>query len=140
MPPKKTAAVPQQSSFDAEKYIGKLVALKDKIKALDDAHKEALKPYKDMQDTLERMVLGHLQAINAQNISTPAGTASVLHRKTASLEDPDVFMQYVIENQRWDLMDRKANATAVEEFIHDNNAPPPGVKFSQAIQLGLRRK
>lgn len=131
---------PTEERFDAEKYIGKLITLKDKIKALDDAHEEALKPYKEMRDKLERLILGYLQDSNAKNISTDVGTASVLHRKSASLEDPQAFMDYVIQNEAWDLIDRKANAKAVEDFIHSNNSPPPGVKFSQALTLGLRRK
>lgn len=64
----------------------------------------------------------------------------MLHRKSASLEDPQAFMNYVIENEAWDLIDRKANTKAVEDFIQSNNSPPPGVKFSDALTLGLRRK
>lgn len=126
--------------FDAAKRISQLVQLKDKIKALDDEHEERLKPYKEKRDTLERLILGHLLDNNAKNISTDFGTASVLHRKTASLEDPQAFMNYVIENGAWDLIDRKANAKAVEDFIHSNSSPPPGVKFNDALTLGLRRK
>ena len=129
-----------EEKFDAEKYIGKLIRLKDKIKELDDKHDEELKPYKEMRDKLEKLILGYLQESNAKNISTDAGTASVLRRKSASLEDPQAFMDYVIENAAWDLIDRKANANAVEDFIHNNASPPPGVKFSQALTLGLRRK
>jgi hypothetical protein len=38
-------------------------------------------------------------------------------------------MDYVIANAAYDLLDRKANVTAVTEFIKENNAPP-GVNFS----------
>jgi hypothetical protein len=126
--------------FDAAHYTSKLVELKDKIKALDDAHDEVLKPYKEAQDKLERLLLGHLCEINAQNISTAYGTVSQLHFKSASIEDGTAFMDYVIENQAWDLLDRKANKKAVEDFIKSNNSLPPGVKFSDALKLGLRRK
>lgn len=129
-----------EEKFDAEKYIGKLIALKDKIKELDEQHDQALKPYKEMRDKLEQLILGYLQESNAKNISTDVGTASVLRRKSASLEDPQAFMDYVIQNEAWDLIDRKANANAVEDFIQSHASPPPGVKFSQALTLGLRRK
>lgn len=135
-----TLEQPSEEVFDADKYIGKLVALRDKIDALDEEHKERLRPYKEMKDRLERMILGHLLKTNAQNISAKKGTASVLHRKSASLEDPAAFMTYVISNQAWDLIDRKANAKAVEDFINEHNSAPPGVKYSDAIVLGLRRK
>lgn len=127
-------------TFDADHYIGKLVALKDKIEALEEEHKERMRPYKEMKDKLERNILGYLLEIKAQNVSTTAGTASVLHRKSASLEDPQAFMDYVIANQAWDLIDRKANAKAVEDFIHAHGVQPPGAKFSDSLTLGLRRK
>lgn len=130
----------EDQKFDAAASIARLVKLKDKIKALDDEHEERLKPYKEHRDRLERLILGHLLESNAKNVSTDFGTASVLHRKSASLEDPQAFMNYVIENEAWDLIDRKANAKAVEDFIQSNNSPPPGVKFSDALTLGLRRK
>jgi len=126
--------------FDADRYIRALIQLKDYIKQKDDEHEESLKSYKEKRDKLERLILGHLLENNAKNVSTDCGTASVLHRKSASLEDPAAFMNYVIENQAWDLIDRKANAKAVEDFIHSNNSPPPGVKFSDMLTLGLRRK
>jgi len=129
-----------EEKFDAAKRIQQLIQVKDKIKSLDDEHEERLKPYKEMRDKLERLILGHLIDNNAKNVSTDFGTASVLHRKSASLEDPQAFMNYVIENEAWDLIDRKANAKAVEDFIQSNNSPPPGVKFSDALTLGLRRK
>ena len=135
-----TLEQPSVNEFDAQKRIRQLIQLKDKIKLRESELDEELKPYKEMVSKLEALILGHLGKINAQNISTPVGTASVLHRKSASLEDPAAFMNYVIENSAWDLMDRKANAKAVEDFIVENNSPPPGVKFSDAITLGLRRK
>lgn len=128
------------ATFDADKYTEKLIQLRDKMKALDDEHDERMKPYKEARDKLERLLLGYLHQINAKNIKTDHGTFSVLHRKSASLEDPQAFMDYVIENAAWDLIDRKANAKAVEDFIINNSSPPPGVKFSDALTLGVRRK
>lgn len=127
-------------TFDADHYIGKLVALKDKIAALEDEHEKALEPYKKLKEKLEKRILGYLLEIKAQNISTPIGTASVLHRKSASLEDPQAFMNYVIANQAWDLIDRKPNTKAVEDFIKEHGVQPPGAKFSDSLALGLRRK
>ena len=131
---------PSEEKFDASKRIAQLVQLKDKIKVLDDEHEARLQPYKELRDKLERLILGHLLENNAKNISTDFGTASVLHRKSASLQDPQAFMDYVIENNAWDLIDRKANAKAVEDFINEHGSQPPGVKFSDALTLGLRRK
>ena len=48
-------------------------------------------------------------------------------------------MDFVIANAAWDLLDRKANVTAVEEFIKSKAAPPPGVNYSSTFVAGVRR-
>lgn len=127
-------------TFDAGHHISELVALKDKIKKLEDEHDEQLAPLKKEKEELERKILGYLQEINVQNISSPVGTVSILHKKSASLEDPKAFMDYVIANGAWDLIDRRANVKAVEDFIKEHGVQPPGAKFSDFLTLGLRRK
>lgn len=135
-----TMETPAPEKLDIDKYTQKLVALKDKMKAMEDEFDDKIKPYKEMRDKLEKLLLGYLVDINAQNISTKHGTIHMVTRKSASLKDPQAFMDYVIANNAWDLIDRKANANAVEDFIHEHNAQPPGVDFKQAVTLGLRRK
>jgi hypothetical protein len=48
-------------------------------------------------------------------------------------------MDYVIQHNAWDLIDRKANVTAVEGFINQHNSPPPGVNFASVFVAGVRR-
>ncbi len=131
---------PPQPPFDAEKRIAQLIALKDKIKEIEARQKEELRIFKETQAKLEALILEHLQKVNCDNFSTPVGTAHKLTRKSASLEDPGAFMDYVVKNAAFDLLDRKANVSAVEAFIGEHNSAPPGVKFSQMLTLGVRRK
>lgn len=126
-------------AFDAEKYIGKYVILRDKIKALEETHKKAMTPYKDMLEQLGNHVLKHMQDTNVESVKTGEGTAYISERSSVSLQDAEAFMQYVITNQAWELMDRKANAPAVEAFIKKNGGLPPGAKFSKIIKIGVRR-
>ncbi len=135
-----TQQAPPQPPFNADKRIAQLLALKDKIKEIETRHKDELRIYKETQAQLEALILDNLGKVNCDNFSTAAGTAYKLTRKSASLEDPAAFMDYVIRNNAFDLLDRKANVTAVEGFIEEHKSAPPGVKFSQMLTLGVRRK
>lgn len=124
---------------DIEKRVGQYVSLRDKIKELDDAHKAAMKPYRDMLDNLNGMLLSHLNDIKADSVKSGAGTVYRTVKKSASLDDPEAFMRFVIAQGQWDLLDRKANSVAVEDFIKTNNTQPPGVKFTQRMEVNVRR-
>jgi hypothetical protein len=93
-----------------------------------------------MLDKLNAVLLEHLNVINGESVRTDTGTVYRTEKKSAGLADPDAFMRYVIGNEAWDLLDRKANVTAVSDFIEENNSPPPGVNFSTTYVVGVRRK
>jgi len=78
--------------------------------------------------------------MHGESVRTDTGTVYRTEKKSASLADPDAFMRYVIGNEAWDLLDRKANVKAVEDFIEENDLAPPGVNFSTTYVVGVRRK
>lgn len=125
--------------LDISKRVDQYVALRDKIKKLDDEHKEKMKPYREVLEKLNGVLLEHLNQIGGDSVRTEAGTVYRTAKKSASLADADAFMRFVIGNEAWDLLDRKANVTAVADFIEENNAAPPGVNFSTAFVVGVRR-
>jgi hypothetical protein len=124
---------------DVAKRVEQFVKLRDLIKQKNDAHKLAMKPYKETLEQLNALLLAHLNNVNGNSVATDAGTVYRSEKKSASLADAQAFMDYVIKNNAWDLIDRKANVSAVEDFINANNTPPPGVNWSSTFVAGVRR-
>jgi hypothetical protein len=124
---------------DIATRVAQYVKLRDLIKEKNDAHKLAMKTHNETLEQLNSVLLSHLNNVGANSASTDNGTVYRTEKKSASLADGKLFMDYVIAQGAWDLLDRKANVTAVEEFIKGNNAPPPGVNFSSTYVVGVRR-
>jgi hypothetical protein len=128
------------TSIDIATRVDQYVKLRDKIKELDDTHKATMKPMKELLDDLNADLLARLNDAHGNSISTDFGTVYRTEKKTAPLADPEVFMQYVVENEAWDLMDRKANVTAVAEFVEEHKTLPPGCNLNISYVVGVRRK
>jgi len=126
-------------AIDFNKRAAQYVHLRDTVKAIKEKHKAELAPYNDAMEKLEALFMQELNNTHQDSAKTASGTVYKTTRKTASLDDPDAFMRFVIGGEYWDLLDRKANATAVEEFLNDNQALPPGVKFTAVEEIGVRR-
>jgi len=129
----------EPSKLDISKRVNQYVRLRDEIKRLDDEHKERMKSHREVLEKLNNVLLSHLNDINGDSVRTDTGTVYRSAKKSASLADPDAFMRFVIGEQAWDLLDRKANVTAVADFIEDHQTPPPGVNFSTTFVVGVRR-
>ncbi len=124
---------------DIAKRVEQFVKLRDHIKKLNDEHKIKMKPFNETLAQLNSILLAHLNSLNGNSVATDAGTVYRTEKKSASLADARAFMDFVIAHQAYDLLDRKANVTAVEEYIKGNYAPPPGVNFSSTFVAGVRR-
>jgi hypothetical protein len=133
----KADALPIPARFDD--LVQLYIKLRDKIKEADDAHAAKMKPSKAYLERLNSALLAGLNATGQDAAKTPYGTAYRSSRKSASIADGTVFREFVIANQYWDLLDWKANATAVADFIA-SGSPPPGINFTTTFTAGVRRE
>ena len=126
-------------TVDISKRVGQYVKLRDEIKRLDDEHKLKMKVFRETLEKLNGVLLAHLNTINGESVRTDLGTVYRTEKKSASLADPDAFMRFVIDNEAWDLLDRKANVVAIADYIKEESSAPPGVNYSSRFEVGVRR-
>jgi hypothetical protein len=122
-----------------EDLVSQYIRLRDKIKEAEDAHKAKLAPAKEYLEELNGRLLQRLNDVGGESVKTAHGTVYRTTRRSASIADGDAFRQFVINNEAFDLVDWRANANAVDDFIKEQAAPPPGVNFSTAFTVGVRR-
>lgn len=133
------APAPALDAREIEKRVSQYIAIRDKLADLDAAHEERCRPLKETQNLLSGLMLRYLEDAGATSIKTPEGTCIASSKTTASLADPKAFMDFVIANSAWDLLDRKANSTAVRDFVAEKGHLPPGANLSTIRTLSVRR-
>ena len=122
-----------------DELVRQYVLLRDRIKEAEDAHKAKLKDAKEHLEKLNSTLLDRLNQLGGESVKTSSGTVYRTTKRSASITDGETFRQFVINNEAFDLVDWKANANAVDDFIKEEKAPPPGVNFTTAFQVGVRR-
>lgn len=122
-----------------ETRVKQYIATRDALKKMDEEHENRRRPLVELQNMLTGWMQKFLEKAGAESIRTSEGTCYTSTRYTASLADPEAFMQYVINNNAFDLLDRKANSTAVRAYVDEKGALPPGVNLSSISTIGVRR-
>lgn len=122
-----------------DELVSQYVRLRDKIKEADDAHKAKLKDAKEHLENLNNTLLDRLNQVGGESVKTSSGTVYRTTKRSASIADGDAFRQFVINNEAFDLVDWRANPNAVDDFIKEEKAPPPGVNFATHFVVGVRR-
>jgi hypothetical protein len=122
-----------------EVLVDRYVKLRDRLKEVDDAHKEKTKPAREMLEQMNGQLLDMLNKAGGDSMKTKAGTVYRTSKKSATIADGAEFRRFVIGGEHWDLVDWRANATAIQVFADENNSMPPGVNFTQHYVVGVRR-
>ena len=93
------------------------------------------------QDKIENEFLRRFNERGIDNVSARGiGTAYKSTRASATVGDWDSFIQHVQENAAWELLERRVNKTAVDQFKTVNDDLPPGVNWSETQVVNFRRK
>lgn len=128
-----------QPQITIDQMIGRYLKLRDRIKESDDAHKAKLKPAREFLEKMNNEILNALNQTGGESIKTALGTAYRSEKKSASTEDAQLFRDFIVANELFDMVDWKPNVNAVADYIAEMDALPPGVKFSTVFVVGVRR-
>ena len=121
-----------------DKRVDQYIQVRNKLKQLDDEFELKRKPLVELQQMLSGWMQEFLTKAQADSVKTAHGTCYQSTRYTASLADPEAFMNFVIANQAFDLIDRKANATACRDYAAEHKTLPPGVNLAAIKTVGVR--
>lgn len=145
-----TAIPSTKKQVDFDTRVSQYVKLRDEIKRLDDEHKKKMEKYRNTLEQLNGSLLQHLNTVNAESVRTSAGTVYKTKKQSASIADQEAFWTYVVTTANWDLLDRRANVSAVADYLERKAkekeldptievAPPPGINFNVSYVVGVRR-
>lgn len=135
----KTPEVVNPASAKIETRVSQYVQVRDRIREISDRHTQELAPLVETQNLLTAWLTEALSTAGAESIRTKGGTVYTTTRYSASLADPQSFMNYVIEHSAWDLLDKRANSTACRDFTEQKGSLPPGVNLNAIRTVGVRR-
>jgi len=122
-----------------QKWIGQYVQVRDAKRALEDQHKAAIKVYSDILDRLEGKLQAFFTETGQDSAPTGAGTAYLSTTYRASIADKQVFTDFIIAKQRWDLLDWKANAKAARAYVKNEKVPVPGINLTGITKVRINR-
>jgi hypothetical protein len=121
-----------------EQAAAKYVELRTEVDRINKAAKAKVAELNKVMLDIENWFTLKADEDGLKTIPTLAGTAYWSTVSSASVAEPTVFKQYVIDNGAWDLIETRAAKLSVKSFVESNGQPPPGVNFSSVKVFNLR--
>lgn len=118
-----------------ERYV-KMRDLKAKIKAEYD---EKVGKLDDAMEKIEGDLMSFLNQTGLATANSKFGTFFKRTTTSAKVADRDVFLHFVVEHDALNFLESRVNKTAVEEYIAEHGAVPPGVDVVRQVAISVNR-
>lgn len=133
--------MPKIAEIDDLTLLKMFIALRDRRAERKAAYQADDESDRTKQDKIEVEFLRRFNERGIDNVSSRGvGTAYKSTRASATVADWDTLLGHVQENDAWELLERRVNKTAVEQFKAVNDDLPPGVNWAETQVVNFRRK
>jgi len=127
-------------TYTTEQIIEQYITLRDRKEALTATLKTDLEPIVAAMDTIEGYLLDLMNKSGESSKATPAGTAFIKTSEFVGVSDFAEFSTFAASQEDgMRFFNKDANKTAVQEYIKEHGVPPPGIKYTTAREVQIRR-
>lgn len=127
-----------QVSIDA--IINGYLKLREKRAALKKAFTEEDDKLKAQSDKLRAFLMDHMDKNGATQLASDSGTAykkRIFKPRCTGWVD---LWDWLAENRRFDMLEKRLSAKAIEEYAEETDDLPPGVTAEVEYDVVIRRK
>ena len=122
-----------------DEVVAAYIKLRDKKKVIAERHKEELAKTNEVMEFMENWLMKELNTLGVESAKTEVGTAYKKKRTSIKVQDFDAFLDFVKENDCWHMLDKRANKSAMEEFLEAQEELPPGISIVVDNVVQIRR-
>lgn len=126
-------------AVDLNEIVSKYIALRDRKAELKAAFDNSVADINTMLSKCEAFLLTKMTEQGVESYKTSAGTAYRQEKTSVTVADWDSLLPFIREKGLWNILERRANKTAVDEYRAANNDLPPGVNYRVEHAVNVRR-
>jgi hypothetical protein len=119
--------------------IAAYMKLRDKKESMEAAVKEQTKTLKEQMEKLEAWIKEQADVQGVTSFKTKHGTAFLTTTDYANVADWDAVLNFVRENEAFDMLEKRVSKIAVRGYIESNKAVPAGVNYGTKLEINIRK-
>lgn len=113
--------------------------LRDQKAAIEAEAKDRVAALKDKMSKLEAWIKDQADAQGVTSFKSDYGTAFLTTTDYANVADWDAVLNFIRENEAYDMLEKRISKTAVRSYIESTKAVPPGVNYGTKLEVNVRK-
>ena len=113
--------------------------LRHQKESIENEAKAQVKDIKENMTKLEAWIKEKADADGVTSFKTKHGTAFLTTNDFARVADWDAMLEFIQENEAYDLLEKRVSKVAVRGYIDMNKAVPAGVTYGTRVDINVRK-
>ncbi len=126
-------------SVTVDEVVAAYIKLRLKKEQMEAEVKAETKKIVEKMDKFEAWLKEQADAQGVTSFKTKHGTAFLKTTDYANVENWDAALNFILDNQAFDLLNKAVSKVAVRGYIDANKAVPPGVNYGTKIEVEVRK-
>lgn len=126
-------------NVNVDDVIATYMKLRDQKAAIEGEVKDKVATIKAKMDKLEAWIKEKADAEGVTSFKTKHGTAFLTTTDYANVADWDAVLNFIQENQAFDMLEKRVSKTAVRGYIDQTKAVPPGINYGTKLEVNVRK-
>lgn len=119
--------------------IATYMKLRNEKEAIEAEIKNRVSELKAKMEKIEAWLKEQADAQGVTSFKGKHGTAFLTTTDYANVADWDAVLQFVLENEAFDMLEKRVSKIAVRGYIERNKAVPAGVTYGTKIDVTVRK-
>ena len=113
--------------------------LRNQKEQIEAEAKDSVAKLKEKMAKLEAWIKEKADADGVTSFKTDHGTAFLTTTDYANVADWDAVLDFIRENEAYDMLEKRISKLAVRGYIETNKAVPPGVNYGTKLEVNIRK-
>jgi len=125
--------------INVEDVITTYMKLRGQKEVIEKKAKDEVVTIKEKMEKLEAWIKEQADLQGVTSFKTRSGTAFLTTTDFATVADWDAMLEFVKENEAYDLFEKRVSKVAVRGYIDQTKAVPPGVNYGTRLDVNIRK-
>jgi hypothetical protein len=126
-------------TINVDDVIATYVKLREQKAVIEAEAKQKVAAFVAKMDKLEAWIKEQADVQGVTSFKTKHGTAFLTTTDYANIADWDAVLNYIRENEAYDMLEKRVSKTAVRGYIDMNKAVPPGINYGTRLDVNIRK-
>jgi len=126
-------------SINVDDVIATYMKLRYRKEIIEAGIKEEVAIIKAKMEKLEAWIKEQADAQGVTSFKTKHGTAFLTTTDYANVADWDAVLDFVRENDAYDMLEKRISKIAVRGYIDLNKSVPAGVNYGTKLEVNIRK-